>query len=91
MCIRDRVSLSKTNLFRGSWRLPIAVGLLFALAHFWTPYHIPGARIPIQLIGTFPIGFMAAWYFLKFRTILPLTVAQAVLYVLMHNWVEAYL
>jgi len=88
LCSVLLVSLAKLPLFRGNWRLPLAVGLLFAAAHFWTPFHLPGTKIPLQLIGTFPMGFMAAWYFLKYRTLLPLVLVHAILYVLLHNWVE---
>jgi membrane protease YdiL (CAAX protease family) len=91
LCSVILVSLSKISFFRGNWRLPLAVGFLFAIAHFWTPFHIPGTRIPLQLIGTFPMGFIAAWYFLKFRNILPLTLSHAILYVLLHHWVEVQL
>ncbi len=91
LCSVVLVSLSKIRVFHGQWRLPLVVGVLFALAHFWTPHHIPGTGIPLQLIGTFPLGFLAAWYFLTFRTILPLTVAHAVLYVLLHHWVLMHL
>jgi len=91
LCSVILVSLSKVKMLHGQWRLPLVVGLLFALAHFWTPFHIPGTKIPLQLVGTFPVGFMAAWYFLKFRTLLPLVLSHAVLYVLLNRWVEAHL
>jgi len=82
---------SKMKIFQGNWRLPIVIGLFFALAHFWTPFHIPGTRIPLQVIGTFPAGFLAAWYFLRFRNILPLTLSHVIFYVLLHNWVQVYM
>lgn len=91
LCSVLLVSFSKIKMFCGKWRLPLVVGLFFALAHFWTPCHIPGTRIPLQLVGMFPVGFVVSWYFLKFRTILPLTVSHAVLYVLLHRWVEVHL
>lgn len=91
LCSVDLVSFSKMKIFQGNWRLPIVVGLFFALAHFWTPFHIPGTRIPLQVIGTFPAGFLAAWYFLRFRNILPLTLSHIIFYVLLHNWVQVYL
>lgn len=88
LCSVLLVTLSKMHIFRGNWRLPLVIGLLFSMAHFWTPFRIPGTIIPIQVVLTFPIGSVVAWYFLKFRTILPLTIAHAMLYVLLHNWVE---
>jgi len=91
LCSVGLVSFSKMKIFHGNWRLPIVIGLFFALAHFWTPFHIPGTRIPLQVIGTFPAGFLAAWYFLRFRNILPLTLSHVMIYVLLHNWVEVYL
>ncbi len=91
MCSVGLVTLSKFPLLKGLWRLPFVVGLLFALAHFWVPFHFPGTKIPLQVIVTFPMGFFAAWYFLKFRNILPLTVSHAILYVLLHHWVEVQL
>ena len=91
MCSVGLVFLAKLRPFRGTWRIPLAVGLVFSLAHFWTPARIPGTVIPIQMVLVFPAGFAAAWYFLKFRSILPLTAIHAIAYVLLHNWVEMHL
>lgn len=91
MCSVGLVTLSKFPFLKGYWRLPFVVGLIFAAAHFWVPFHLPGTKIPLQIIGTFPLGFFAAWYFLKFRNILPLTVSHAILYVILHHWVEMHL
>jgi hypothetical protein len=91
MCSVGLVTLAKLRLFRGTWRLPLAVGLVFSLAHFWTPAHFPGTIIPIQMVVVFPAGFIVALYFLKFRNILPLTAVHAISYVLLHNWVELHL
>lgn len=91
MCSVGLVSLAKLPVFRGLWRLPLAVGAVFALAHFWTPHRIPGTIIPLQMVLTFPAGFGCAYYFLRYRTVLPLAVLHAVLYVLLHNWIEAHL
>lgn len=91
MCSVGLVMLSTLRPLRGLWRLPLAVGLLFSLAHFWTPAHIPGTIIPIQTLLTFPAGFFAAFYFLKFRSILPLTAIHAISYPLLYNWIEAHL
>lgn len=88
MCSVGLATLAKFRLFRGSWRLPLIAASLFGLAHFWVPFHFPGTGLPIQIIGTFPLGFAAAFYFLRFRTILPLTVIHAIAYVLFHNWLE---
>lgn len=88
LCSVGLVCFSKMKIFHGNWRLPMVIGLFFALAHFWTPFHIPGTRIPLQVIGTFPAGFLAAWYFLRFRNILPLTLSHVIIYVLLNNWVE---
>ena len=91
MCSVGLVFLTKLRPFRGMWRIPLAVGLVFSLAHFWTPARIPGTIIPIQMVLVFPAGVIAAFYFLKFRSILPLTVIHAITYVLLHNWVEVHL
>lgn len=91
LCSVGLVTLSRIPLLKGAWRLPFVVGLLFALAHFWTPHHFPGTKIPVQVIGTFPLGFIAAWYFLKYRNILPLTVSHAILYVLLSQWILKHL
>lgn len=88
MCSIGLAALSTLRAFRGSWRLPLAVGVVFSLAHFWTPARIPGAIVPVQMILTLPAGFFAAFYFLKFRTIVPLTAIHAVMYPLLHNWIE---
>lgn len=90
MCSVGLVMLAKLPVFRGRWRLPLLVGLVFSLAHWWTPALIPGTIIPAQMVLTFPVGFVCAWYFLTFRTILPLTAMHAILYVLLRNWVEIY-
>jgi len=91
MCSVGLVFLAKFRVFRGMWRLPLAVGLVFSLAHFWTPAHIPGTIVPVQMVLVLPAGFVCAFYFLNFRSILPLTGIHAITYVLMHNWVEAHL
>lgn len=91
MCSVGISALATLHPFRGLWRLPLAVGLLFSLAHFWTPARIPGTIVPVQMLITFPAGFFAAFYFLKFRNILPLTAIHAVAYPLLHNWIEAHL
>ena len=91
LCSVGLVSLATLGVFRGWWRLPLFVGLVFAAAHFWTPHRIPGTIVPVQVVLTFPMGFLVAWYFLRFRTIVPLVVCHAVLYVLLNEWVEAHL
>lgn len=91
MCSVGLATLSTLRPLRGLWRLPLVVGLLFSLAHFWTPARIPGTIIPIQMILTFPAGFFAAFYFLKFRSILPLTAIHAIMYPLLYHWIEAHL
>lgn len=85
------VSLSKLPFFRGLWRLSLALGLLFGLAHFWSPVRIPGSQLPVQTLITMPMGFLCAQYFLRYRTILPLTAAHAVVFVLFMSWVERHL
>ncbi|MCC6144063.1 MAG: hypothetical protein IT368_09675 [Candidatus Hydrogenedentes bacterium] len=81
-------SLATLPVLRGTWRLPLVVGLCFALAHFWVPAHFSGSAIPPQVVATAPMGFFAAWYFLQFRNILPLTLFHVIAYVLYVNWVE---
>ncbi len=88
LCSVGLVSLAKLPFFRGRWRASLLLGLLFGLAHFWVPVRIPGSEIPVQVIGTVPMGFLCAYYFLRFRTILPLTAAHSIVYVLYANWVE---
>jgi hypothetical protein len=85
LCSVGLVSLAKLPLLRGYWRLPLLVGFLFFLAHF----AIPGkglADVPRELAILFPGGFLAAAYFLKFRSILPLTALHAILYILLATW-----
>jgi len=91
MCSVFLVNLAKLRVLQGLWRLPMLVGLLFGLAHFWTPAPIPGTVIPLQVPGTIPMGFLCAWYFLRFRTILPLILCHIVLFVLLVHWVERHL
>lgn len=91
MCSVGLVSLAKLRVFRGMWRLPLAVGIVFSLAHWWTPAKIPGTCIPIQMVLTFPAGVGCVLYFLKFRTIVPLTAIHAIVYILLHNWAEVHL
>jgi hypothetical protein len=91
LCSVVLVNLATLPAFKGAWRLPLVTGLLFGLAHFWVPVRFPGTQIPLQVISTFPLGFLAAWYFLRYRTILPLTAGHAILYVLLHRWVESHL
>ncbi len=91
MCSVGLATLATLRPFHGLWRLPLAVGLIFSLAHFWTPARIPGTIIPLQMVLTFPAGFFAAFYFLKFKSILPLTALHAILYPLLNNWIEMQL
>lgn len=91
MCSVGIVTLEQVRMLQGRWRIPLVVGLIFAAAHFWTPHRIPGTFIPVQVPLTFPVGFLVSWYFLRFRTIVPLVVLHAILYVLLNRWVEAHL
>ncbi|MFM1918492.1 MAG: hypothetical protein RLZZ303_126 [Candidatus Hydrogenedentota bacterium] len=91
LCSVGLATLSKLKVFRGQWRLPLLVGILFGLAHFWTPVHLPDSSFPISVVATIPMGYFAAYYFLHFRTIIPLTIWHVVLYVLMVNWVQRFL
>jgi hypothetical protein len=91
LCSVGLGALSTLRPFRGLWRLPLLVGVLFSLAHFWTPARIPGTFVPIQMPLTLVAGFCAAFYFLKFRSILPLTAIHAIIYPLLHNWIELHL
>lgn len=91
MCSVGLVTLSKIVALQGPWRLPLTVGIIFGLAHFWTPAPLPGTNFPIQILVTAPMGALAAWYFLRFRTILPLIVCHVVHYVLLVHWVERHL
>ena len=88
MCSLGLATLATLKPFRGLWRLPLVVGLVFSLAHFWTPARISGTIIPLQMVLTFPAGFICTFYFLKYRNILPLTALHAIIYPLLHNWIE---
>lgn len=91
LCSVGLVSLAKLPFFRGAWRLPLVLGLLFGLAHFWSPVRISGSPFPVQALITMPMGFLCAHYFLRYRTILPLTVAHVIVFVLFMSWVERHL
>lgn len=88
LCSVGLATLSTVPALRGPWRLPLMVGLCFGVAHFWSPVHLPGSVIPLQVAATAPMGFFAAWYFLRFRNILPLTAFHAINFVLFTRWVE---
>lgn len=88
LCSVGLASLATLPVLRGTWRLPLAVGMCFGVAHFWTPVHLPGSVFPLQVVATAPMGFFAAWYFLRYRNILPLTLFHAIAYVLYSQWVE---
>ena len=91
LCSVGLASLATLPVLGGSWRLPLAVGMCFGVAHFWAPVHFPGSVIPLQVVATAPMGFFAAWYFIRFRNILPLTIFHAISYVLYSQWVERLL
>lgn len=91
MCSVGLASLATLPALRGTWRLPMVVGICFGAAHFWSPTHFPGSAIPLQVVATPPMGFFAAWYFLRFRNILPLTAFHAIAYVLFTQWVARHL
>jgi ABC-type Fe3+ transport system permease subunit len=85
MCSVGLVSLARLPVFHGNWRLPLAVGFAFCFAHF----ALPGkswATILFELAILTPAGILAAGYFLKFRSILPLTALHAILFVLLSTW-----
>ncbi len=79
-------TLEKFRMLRGHWRLPALLGALFCLAHLF----LPGA-VWLKILVTFPLGFVATYYFLRFRTIIPLTAIHAIGFVLLVNWVEKYM
>ncbi|MFM1919521.1 MAG: hypothetical protein RLZZ303_1155 [Candidatus Hydrogenedentota bacterium] len=91
MCSVGLVMLSTLPLFRRPWVLALAVGVVFSLAHFWTPAKIPGTIIPLQMVLTLPAGFGAALYFLVYRNIAPLTLVHAISYPLLNHWIERQL
>lgn len=91
LCSVGLTSLETFPVLRGSWRLPLVVGICFGAAHFWTPAHFPGSAIPLQVMATAPMGFFAAWYFLRFRSILPLILFHIVAFVLYVQWLEGLL
>lgn len=91
MCSVGLVMLSTLPVFRRPWVLALAVGLVFSLAHFWVPAPIPGTGIPLQMVITLPCGFGAALYFLVHRNIIPLTLLHAIIYPLLHHWIERQL
>lgn len=91
LCSVGLVFLAKFPTLQGTWRLPLLVGLLFSLAHWWTPAKVPGTIIPIQMLTTAPAGALAAYYFLRYRSIVPLTLIHAVVYILGLRWVEVHL
>lgn len=88
LCSIILVSLNKIESLSGNWKLPLIVGVIFALVHIIAPSKIPGTKISLQLIYTFPFGILGAWYFLKFRLVLPIVFVHATLYVLLKKWVE---
>lgn len=91
MCSVGLVMLSTLPVFRRPWVLALAVGVVFSLAHFWTPAKIPGTIIPLQMVLTLPFGFGAALYFLVHRNIIPLTLLHAIIYPLLNHWIERQL
>jgi hypothetical protein len=88
LCSVGLASLATLPALRGMWRLPLVVGLCFGIAHLWSPVRFPGLIIPPVAVATTPMGFFAAWYFLRFRNILPLTAFHAIAFVLYSRWVE---
>jgi uncharacterized membrane protein len=91
LCSVGVATLATLPVLSGPWRLPFTVGICFGLAHFWVPVHFTGTLIPLQVMATAPMGFFGAWYFLRFRNILPLTIFHAISYVLYSQWVKRLL
>jgi hypothetical protein len=83
------VNLEKFPLLRGKWRLPILMGILFAFVHPIDIQFLWG--IPLPLLLLFPMGFLATYYFQRFRTILPNIAIHAIGYVLLSNWITSLL
>lgn len=92
MCSVGLVFLGKLRPFRGVWRLAITVGLVFSLAHVCAnaAAHKPELFLPMEHVFLFIAGFSCAFYFLKFRNMLPLTAIHAIAYPLLHHWVNVH-
>ena len=84
------VNMEKFPLLRGQWRLPLLLGTIFCLGHLFMPIHYLWG-LPAPVLVTFPLGFFATWYFLRFRTIIPLVAVHAIGFILLSNWVDRYL
>jgi hypothetical protein len=83
-------NLEKFSLLRGHWRLPLLLGALFCLGHCFMPIPLLWG-LPVPVLVTFPLGFFATWYFLRFRTIIPLVAIHAIGFILLVNWIDKYL
>lgn len=80
-------TLEKLPGLHGNWRLPLILGFLFGFSHFFIASR-PLCGVPAQVIVTLPFGCVATWYFLRFRTIVPLVIIHAIGFVLLVEWVE---
>ncbi len=83
------VNLEKLSFLRGNWRLPLLMGVTFAAGHLFDIKYIWG--IPTAILVTLPMGFGVTYYFLRFRTIIPIVAFHAIGFVLLTNWVEKHL
>ncbi len=83
-------ALSKFPVFRGWWRLPVAMSVLFYAAHLWSPLLFPNTTLLIQL---FPMlgGLVFTVYFMYFRNIIPTTLLHAFSFPFLVHWVESIL
>jgi hypothetical protein len=82
-------TLEKLPGLHGNWRLPLILGFLFGFSHFFVSSRAISG-IPVQVIMTLPFGCIATWYFLRFRTIVPLVIIHAIGFVLLMEWVEKH-
>ena len=88
LCSVLLVSLETVPALKGTWRLPLLMGILFGAVHLHSPFYITGFPIPPVAVGTFFLGFIATWYFLRFRNMIPLACLHAIGFVLFVNWIE---
>lgn len=89
LCSIAVVTLEKLPMLRGNWRIPLLLGVVFWLGHIWDVINDP-SKLSFEFFLLILQGVCASYYFLRFRTVLPLVVLHAIVYAMGVMWIHPF-
>jgi len=90
LCSVAVVQMERLPKLRGNWRIPLLAGCIFLLAHIYTIIRDP-TSFNLQFMGLMVLGTAVVYYFLRYRTIVPIVVLHAIIFIMNVNLVDPYL